>query len=104
MHADKGKGKGVCLESKYPPKFSGLYINYPQMLELTVSQSHIPGDNAAQFSASEAIYTVSIFRSTWYPLLLSDQTVWIQNVPKAFIRDQCYGNRTPDLLISGLMP
>ena len=33
----------------------------PQVLELTLSQSHLLGENAAQFSAPVAIRTVPIF-------------------------------------------
>ena len=42
-------------------RFSGLHIIYPQVLELALSQSHIPGENAAQFSAAVVIRTVPIF-------------------------------------------
>ena len=42
-------------------RFSGLYIIYPQVLELTLSQSHLPGEHAAQFSAAVAIRTVPSF-------------------------------------------
>ena len=44
---------------RYPRRFSGVYIKYPQVLELTISQSHLPGDNAA----AVAIQTVPIFSS-----------------------------------------
>ena len=54
-------------------RFSGLYIIYTQVLELALSQSHLPGENAEQFSAAVAIRTVPTFRSTWYPLLLGGQ-------------------------------
>ena len=47
-----------------PSRFSRLYIKYPQVLELTLSQSNLPGVNAAPFSAAEA---------TWYLLLLGGQ-------------------------------
>ena len=43
-----------------PSQFSRLYINYPQLLEITLSQSHLPGENAAQFSAAVAIHRVPI--------------------------------------------
>ena len=39
-------------------RFSGLYINYTQVLELTLSQSQLPGKNAAQFSAAVAFHTL----------------------------------------------
>ena len=38
--------------------FSGLSITYPQVLELTISPSHILGENAVFFSAAEAIHTI----------------------------------------------
>ena len=38
-----------------------FYIIYPQVLELALSLSHLPGENAAQFSAAVAIRTVLIF-------------------------------------------
>ena len=44
-----------------PSRCSGLYINFPQVLEHILSQSHLPRENAAQFSAAVAIYTVPIF-------------------------------------------
>ena len=56
-----------------PEGSSDFTINYPQILELTLSQSHLPGEDAAQFSAAVAIHTVPIFRSTWYPLLLGEK-------------------------------
>ena len=48
--------------SRYPHRFSRLNINYPEVLELTLSQS--------QFSA--ATHSIN-FHSTWYPLLLGGQ-------------------------------
>ena len=50
----------VCLQSRYPRRFSRLYIKYPQVLELNLFQ-YFPGENAAQFSAARAIHTVPIF-------------------------------------------
>ena len=40
-----------------------FYINYPKvgLLELTLSQSHLLGENAAHFSPAVAIHTVLIF-------------------------------------------
>ena len=37
------------FESRYPHKFSRLYINYPYLLEHTLLQSHIPVENAGHF-------------------------------------------------------
>ena len=52
----------VCVYSPdIPCSFSRLYINYPKVLELTLSQSHLPGETAAQFSAALANHTVLIF-------------------------------------------
>ena len=42
-------------------RFRGLYLNYPQMLELTLSQSLLPRENAGQFSAPAVIHIVPIF-------------------------------------------
>ena len=42
-----------------PSGFSALYIT-PKVLELTLSLSHLPGENAAQFSETVAIHTVLI--------------------------------------------
>ena len=39
----------------------GLYINYPLVLELALSRSHLPWENATQFSAVVAIHTMPIF-------------------------------------------
>ena len=74
MCLEKVKVK-MCIYSPDIPvnMFSGLYIIYPQVLELALSQSHLPREYAAQFSAAVAIRMVPIFRSTWYPLLLSRQ-------------------------------
>ena len=47
----------------YNPRVSigcGLYITYPQGLELTLSQSHLPRENEAQFSTDVAIHTVPV--------------------------------------------
>ena len=38
-----------------------LYINYPNVLELIFSQSHLSGENATQFSVVVAIHIVLIF-------------------------------------------
>ena len=46
---------------QYPQRLIGLYINYPQILELALSQSHLPGENAVQFYAGVALRTVPIF-------------------------------------------
>ena len=79
-----------------PEGSSDLYINYPQVLELTLSQSHLNGENAAQFSAAVAIHTVPISRSTWYPLLLGEQRLCgFKALPNAFTHDQRCGNRAP---------
>ena len=61
-HICKSKSKGVCLQSRYPRSFSGLYINHPQVLELPLSQSHISGENAAQFSAIAIIHIVTFLQ------------------------------------------
>ena len=73
--------------------FSGLYINYPQVLEFTLSQSHLPGERTAQFSAAVAIHTAPIFISpgTYY------YWVDIGGVDSKLAHSQCCGNRTPDL-------
>ena len=73
-------------------RFSGLYINYPQVLELTLSQSHLPGENKAQFSAALAIHTEPIF---FHPVPIAagwTEVQWIQSLPKALTHDQCCGN------------
>ena len=44
-----------------PSRFRRHYIHYPQVSELTLSQSHLAGENAAQFSTAVAIHTVPIF-------------------------------------------
>ena len=46
------------------PESSSDLINYPQALELTPLQSHLPGENVAHFSAAKAIHTVASVRST----------------------------------------
>ena len=48
----------IVQNSRYSWKLSGFPIKYPQILELTHSQSHLP---AAQFSGAEAIHTVRLF-------------------------------------------
>ena len=50
-----------AYSNRYPHTFSRLYINYPQVLELTFSQSHLPGENAAQFAAAVANHTAPLF-------------------------------------------
>ena len=37
------------------------FVYYIQVLKLTLSQSHLPEENADQFFAAEAIHTMSIF-------------------------------------------
>ena len=40
----------VCVYSPdIPSMYSGLYINYPQVLKRTLPQSHLPGENAGNF-------------------------------------------------------
>ena len=50
----------VCIykQSRYPHKFSRLYITYPKALILNLS---VPREYAVQLSAAEAIHTVPIF-------------------------------------------
>ena len=43
------KLKMFIYSPNIPSRFCGLYINYPHILELTLSQSHLPGENAALF-------------------------------------------------------
>ena len=43
-----------------PSRFSGLHINYVQVLELTLSQSHLLGE-CATISAAVEMQTVPIF-------------------------------------------
>ena len=54
--------------------FSRLYINDPliPVLQLSLSQSHLPGKNAAQFSAAVAIHTV-LLETTCYTITTSSQ-------------------------------
>ena len=54
------KRKSACLQSRYPNRFSGLYINYPQLLKFHLSV-YLSSENAAQFSAAVAILSVPIF-------------------------------------------
>ena len=102
----KGKGKTV-KEYVYSPgiqvyRFSGLYIDYPQLLELTLSQSHLPGENSAQYSAAVAIHKFSLHL---VPITIGQkEVVWILSLPKAFTYDHRCGNRTPDPVISGPTP
>ena len=58
-----GGGEGVngYIKSKVKACVYSSDINYPQVLEPTLSQTHLPGENTAQFSAAEAINTVPIF-------------------------------------------
>ena len=44
-------------------EFTSLHITCPKVLDLVLLQSHLPGENAAQFSAAGAIHTVPIFIS-----------------------------------------
>ena len=40
----------VCVYSPdISSRYSGLYISYSHVLELTLSQSHLPGENAVHF-------------------------------------------------------
>ena len=52
----KVKVKVNVYSPDIPSRFRGLYISYPQVLEPTLSQSHLSGENAA-----ETIHTVLIF-------------------------------------------
>ena len=57
-HIEIIKVKVYIYSTDIPSRFSRFYINYPQVLELTLSQSHLPGENASQFSSAVALYTV----------------------------------------------
>ena len=70
-----------------------------------ISQSHLPGENAAQVSAAVTIHTKQIF------VLPGTHYCWVdrggvdsklaQGFDTSALRE---GNRTPDPLISGPMP
>ena len=54
IHANRGRQTKIKVKVKVaiyspdiPEDSSDFYINYPQVLELTFSQSHLPGENAA---------------------------------------------------------
>ena len=53
------------IKVQIPRRFSGRYINYPQVLELLHSQSHLTVKNAAIFCNWSYSYRTN-FRSTWY--------------------------------------
>ena len=55
------KVKVYVYSSDVPNTISRLYISYPQVLELALWQSHLPGDDAAQFTAAGPIYIAPIF-------------------------------------------
>ena len=65
-------------------KFTGLYMSYTQVLELTLSQYHLPGENAAQFSAAVAVHTVPFFVSCGTHYCWVDRSGVDSNLPKAF--------------------
>ena len=44
-------------------RFSGLYNNYPQILELTLAQSHLAEEYSKQFSTAIAFHIAIIFVS-----------------------------------------
>ena len=100
----KGKGKGGCLHSRHPRRFSGLYINYCQLLELTLSQSHLPGENTTQFSAAVAIRIVPIVVPSGTHYCWVDRRNVDSELAQAFTHGQSCGNRTRDPLISSPTP
>ena len=63
---------------------SRLYINYSQVLKLTLSQFHLQGENAAQFSSAVAIHTVQIFVPPGTQFAGWKEAVWIQSLHQAF--------------------
>ena len=64
---NESKGKGSVYSPDIRSRFSRLYIIYPQVLELTLSQSHL------QFAAAVAIHTVPIF------VLLGTHYWWVDS-------------------------
>ena len=67
-----------------PVGSADFYINYPQILELTIAQSHYPGEIAAQFSAAVATYRCQF---SFHLVLVTaglTEAVWIQSLPNAF--------------------
>ena len=85
----------VYVYSPDIPVGSADFTSITQVLEFTLSQSPLPGENAAPFSAAVAIRTVPIFvpLGTHYCCLPKDST-----------HNQRCGNRNPDPLILGLTP
>ena len=61
QHKQEIKVKVCVYNPDIPRRFSGFYSIYPEVLELTLSQSHLPGQNAVQMSATVAIHAVQIF-------------------------------------------
>ena len=53
-----------------PSIYIGLYIKLPPGIRTHSFTVSSPWGECRAFSAAEAIHTVPIFRSTWYPLLL----------------------------------
>ena len=64
-------------------RFSGLYIIYLQVLELTLSQSHLPGENAAHFLQLKPFTQYQFF---FPPGTLYCLVEWIRSLSKAFTR------------------
>ena len=66
------KGKGDCLYSNIQNSHWNLHQLSPGIgtYSFTVSS---PGVECSTFSAAEAIHTVLIFHSTWYPVLSGGQ-------------------------------
>jgi hypothetical protein len=69
-HTVEGKGKGVI----YSPISQTVQKTLPPLIsEPTLTQSHLPGKNAAHFLQPLPCYSVSVHCLTMYPSLLGDQ-------------------------------
>ena len=76
-------------------------MNYPQVLKLSLSQSHLSGKNAHIFCNWSNSHSTNF---SFHLVLITagwPEAVWIRSLPEAFAHDQRWGNRTPDPLISG---
>ena len=82
-------------------RFSGLYINYPQVLELKLSQSHLPGlgENAAKVSVAVLIFVPPGTHFCWV-----DRAGVDSKLAQSLLHVTCIAGIKPDPLVSGPTP
>ena len=79
------------MAPRYPLSSADIYINYPQVLELTLSQSHLTGKNAAHFlqlkpfTQNIFLFHLTLITAGWTEAAWKNKEILISQIlPKAY--------------------